>query len=219
MLKAALFLLAGLGTMLASTPNMLASTPNWIGKYAPCDRHGDLLERGHVDLSVRISTANTALARQFEKAMEFWSGIVDIEWHEVSGACAIQVVDGTPELFYEPGTTARSQFPDRAAFQGWIAFNPAIKLTDREMFLISVHEIGHLLGLSHNPSGESVMFFLDLDGPVVLDNADLIALAKKHTLRGGVVPANSVKVTYARAAEFRGAGFDFKTTVHMGLPQ
>ena len=54
---------------------------------------------------------------------------------------------------------ARSQFPDRPAFQGWIAFNPGSKLTQDEMFVVSVHEIGHLLGLPHNPSGSSMMYF------------------------------------------------------------
>jgi hypothetical protein len=141
-----------------------------------------------VDLGVRISTANLALARQFAKAMDFWSGIVDIEWHEVdSPECSIQLVDGTPELFDPAAIAARSQFPDRPDFQGWIAFNPGSRLSEREMFLISVHEIGHLLGLPHNPSGSSVMFFLKLDQAVQLDTADLDALADRHKLREGIL--------------------------------
>jgi hypothetical protein len=43
------------------------------------------------------------------------------------------------------------------------------------MFLTSVHEIGHLPGLPHNPSGSSVMFYLELDDAVLLDAADLDA--------------------------------------------
>jgi hypothetical protein len=55
-------------------------------------------------------------------------------------------VDGTPDLFNTAGMAARSQFPDRSAFQGWIAFNPGSKLTEHDMFMVWVREIGHLLG-------------------------------------------------------------------------
>jgi hypothetical protein len=51
------------------------------------------------------------------------------------------------------------------------------------MFLISVHEIGHLLGLSRNPDGSSVMYFFTLDESVWLDPADLKVLAARHKPR------------------------------------
>jgi hypothetical protein len=162
-----------------------ASPPNWSGSYAPCSRHADLLNRQHVDLAVRISTSNTVLAQQFAKAMEFWTGVLDLEWHEVNSQdCAIQVVDGTPALFdFCMCMSAKSQLPDRPAFQGWIAFNPRLNLTPNEMFLDSVHEIGHLLGLPHNPSDSSVMFSLGVDKPASLNAADLETLAAQHQLR------------------------------------
>lgn len=180
-LKLALLLLAA-GSGIAET-----SAPNWSGRFPPCHRHPDLLSRGHVNLGVRISTSNTALARQFGRAMQFWSGVLDLEWHEVdSQDCSIQLVDGTPELFDAAGMAARAQFPDRPSFEGWIAFNPGAKLNEHEMFTISVHEIGHLLGLPHNPSGSSVMFFLELEDSVSLDAADLNALAERHKLRADI---------------------------------
>jgi len=127
------------------------------------------------------------LAREFERALDFWSQVVDLDWHEVeSGDCTIQLVDGTPDLFRIAGTTARAQFPDRANFQGWVAFNPAARLPAEEYFLVAVHEIGHLLGLSHSNSSASVMYFLELDGSVVVDADDLATLAKKHRLRRGL---------------------------------
>ncbi len=134
---------------------------------------------------MRISTSNPILAEQFESAMEFWSGVLDLDWHEVdSDDCAIQLVDGTPSVFdFCSCLSARSQLPDRPAFQGWIAFNPRLKLTRQEMFLDAVHEIGHLFGLTHNPNDSSVMFAFELDKAALLDAVDLAALASRHQLR------------------------------------
>ena len=145
-----------------------------------------------MDLGVRISTPNLVLAGQFERAMNFWSEIIDMTWHEVNSEnCSVQLVDGTPELFAANGgcacATARSQLPDRGGFQGWIAFNPAMSFTTEQMFRDSVHEIGHLFGLQHNPSISSVMFFDDFGQDRSLDFADLRALAGMHKLRPSVL--------------------------------
>ena len=179
-----------------------ASLQNWSGNYAPCNGHQNLLSRQHVDLGVRISTSNAVLAKHFEQAMDFWSEVIDVAWHEDdSKGCSIQLVDGAPELFHAqaPGScaciSARAQIPSRQAFQGWIAFNPSAKLTQEEMFKVSVHEIGHLLGLPHNPSGSSVMFFLELDGSDSLDPADLDALSKLHKLRPGILEKGAVTIS------------------------
>lgn len=178
------FLLLAAGSHKAT----IAPAPNWSGQYAHCNRHPDLLSRGHVNLGVRISTANPSLARQFERAMDFWKGVVDVDWHEEdSEECSIQLVDGEPDLFDASGIAARSQFPDRPEFQGWIAFNPGSRLTEHEMFIVSVHEIGHLLGLAHNPSGSSVMYFLNGDGIASLDASDLYSLSDRHKLRAGIL--------------------------------
>ncbi len=89
-----------------------------------------------MDLRVKVSTSNLALARQFKRAMDFWSEILDIDWHEVvSEDCSIQLVDGTPEVFAFGGgcscAVARSQFPEEPGFQGWVAFNPMLTSTPR----------------------------------------------------------------------------------------
>ena len=162
----------------------VAAPANWTGKYAPCDGHDKLLSHNHIDLGVRVASANQVLDRAFLRAMDFWAGVLDMSWHEAgSGECAVELVDGAKSLFDTPGVAARSQYPDRAGFEGWVAFNPASKLTEPQMFVISVHEIGHLLGLPHNPSGSSVMYFFTLDESVWLDSADLSALAARHKLR------------------------------------
>jgi hypothetical protein len=51
------------------------------------------------------------------------------------------------------------------------------------LYRISVHEIGHVLGLQHSSNAMSVMYGLDLEGPEWLDPTDLAALAQLHKLR------------------------------------
>jgi hypothetical protein len=60
---------------------------------------------------------------------------------------------------------------------------PRCRLTSTETYLIAVHEIGHMLGLEHNPNPNSIMYFLDPDEPPTLDNRDLTSLCKRHKLR------------------------------------
>lgn len=176
--------------IVSAAPSFVFAQANWTGKYAPCERHDDLLSHDHLDLAVRISTANAVLAQQFENALDFWSGIVDLEWHEVGAddPCSMQLVDGTPSLFnWCVCMSARSQLPDREGFQGWIAFNPRYKLSRDAMFLDSVHEIGHVLGLLHNPDEASIMSsFGREERSAWLDAADLDELALRHTLRLGI---------------------------------
>ena len=157
---------------------------NWSANYPPCNRHSELLKQGHMDLGVRVATTNPFLAEQFRRAMDSWARILDLDWHEDDTQnCSIQVVDGARELFQPAYVVARSQLPDRLDFQGWIAFNPAQTLSETELYRISVHEIGHILGLQHSSNVMSVMYFLNLEGLEWLDPADLAGLAKHHKLR------------------------------------
>lgn|SRR5487761_2726645 len=171
--------------LLATTCVAEAETPaNWSANRPPCERHSELLKQGHMDLGVRIATDNPVLAEQFRRAMDSWAKILDLDWHEDdSQSCAIQLFDGERELFQPVLVAARSQFPDRDEFQGWIAFNPAQTLSETAYYRISIHEIGHMLGLQHSTSVKSVMYFFDLEGPECLDPADLAELAKHHKLR------------------------------------
>lgn len=162
----------------------------WTGPYQPCDSHADVLKREPMNLGVRFATSNPALRAEFAHAMNFWSSILQLDWHEEdSRACAIQVLDGDPSLF-RSGEVARAQFPGLPEYQGWIAFNPRVSSSPNELFVTAVHELGHILGLPHSSNASSVMYFLALDGPVFLDSADLAALAARHRLRG-VTTTNS----------------------------
>jgi hypothetical protein len=137
-----------------------------------------------MELSVWLNTSNPLLAAEFRRAMNFWAAVLDMAWHERNTPqCSIQVIDGSSALFTDDTMAARSQFTDRTNFHGWIAFNPKCRLTSTEMYLAAIHEVGHMLGLEHNPNPRSIMYFLDPDEPPTLDNRDLASLGKRHKLR------------------------------------
>jgi hypothetical protein len=160
------------------------SPANWSANYLPCNRHSELLKQEHMDLGVWVATANPVLAQQFRRAMDTWASILDLDWHEDDTQnCSIQLVDGGQELFQPAAIAARSQLPDRPNFDGWIAFNPGQTLTEMELYRISLHEIGHMLGLQHSSNAMSLMYGFNLDDQDWLDSKDLAALAIHHKLR------------------------------------
>ena len=159
---------------------------NWTANYPPCNRPSELLKHGPLNLGVRFTTANPVLADQFKAALNFWSKILDLAWYEDDTQnCSVQLADGQRDLFVAAPDimAARSQFPDRLGFQGGIAFNPSIRLSKTALFRISVHEIGHMLGLRHSANTRSLMYGLDLECSESLDADDLATLASHHKLR------------------------------------
>lgn len=184
-----LFILGVLGLFVLAARPGVAQSLNWTGDFASCDHHSDLLSRGPISIGVKFSTSNHIIEEEFKKALDFWSGIIEMEWHEDdTSTCAMNVVDGTPDILTK-SVIARSQFPEWGNFEGWIAFDPTAPLSDFEIYVTAVHEIGHMLGLKHNPRASSIMYFLDLEGPEVLDKKDLLSLAEHHDLR--VSPADA----------------------------
>jgi hypothetical protein len=164
--------------------SMLAESSS-TAPHAICKQHAELLKRDHIRVGARIDTANPVLAKQFRRALNFWTTVMDLNWYEDnSDACSLQLTDA-PDGFSDPSIAAQAQHPGTSEFQGLIQFNVALPLTETEMYYYSVHEIGHLLGLKHNPSHRSVMYFDDARGPERLDSTDLIALATIHKLRIG----------------------------------
>src|ERR1700759_1103400 len=71
-------------------------TSNWAGDFPPCNQRSELLKRDSMNLGVKFSTSNPVLAHEFRQAMDFWSQVLDMNWHEDdSSSCALQLVDGT----------------------------------------------------------------------------------------------------------------------------
>lgn len=160
-----------------------ADGANWSGTFEPCGRRSELLKRGHMELGLRVSVSNGVVAAEVRRALDFWATVVDMSWYEDdTPSCSLQVVDGTRSILTN-AAIARSQFTDWSNFQGWIAFDPNAPLTKAEIYLTAVHEIGHMLGLKHNPNPYSVMYYRDLRKHEVLDRSDLRALALRHRLR------------------------------------
>jgi hypothetical protein len=136
-----------------------------------------------MNLGVKLDVTDPVLHEQFSRAMDFWAGLLDMEWHrDQTAECAMQVTYGAPETF-ATDDIAQADDPDSNTFRGEIAFNPTSDLTPLEAYLVSIHEIGHLLGLDHNPSPTSVMHAVYLEGPEKLEAADIAALSARHRMR------------------------------------
>lgn len=175
-------------SLLLSSSGLLAQRVrkenNRVVHTEPCVQSSELRKHDHMDLGVWLNTSNPSLATEFRHAMDFWAAVLDMTWHETNTTpCSIQVIDGGSALFTNETMAARSQFADRANFHGWIAFNPRCRLSVGEMYLASIHELGHMLGLEHNPNPKSIMYFMDPEEPPMLDSRDLGYLSKRHRLR------------------------------------
>jgi hypothetical protein len=84
---------------------------------------------------------------------------------------------------------ARAQITEWSNFQGKIAVNPgsAKEMSSAEIYAAAVHELGHMLGLKHNASSHSVMYFFDIDGTESLDRKDVLDLSTHHKLRPAII--------------------------------
>ena len=151
----------------------LAQQANWTGSYQPCLNSAELNRTGPLKVGVRYDISDRFVIQQFHRAFEFWSKLLDAEFYdEPSAACAIAVIEGTGALLSRPNIVARAQLPDRLNFHGLIAVDPKAStyLTDDEAVATWIHEVGHLLGLKHNPSATSVMYYIDAGPASKLDS-------------------------------------------------
>jgi len=146
-----------------------------------CQGSRELEKAAHLNLGVHFATRSPLLEREFKRALNFWSRVLDMQWHKASDkGCDVELIDGKPELF-GPIDVAQA-----LSSTGTVAFDRRADLNEMELYSICVHELGHLFGLNHNPSPKSVMFYLDVRGDEVLDSNDIAALVRHHRLRDSV---------------------------------
>ena len=186
---------------------------NWTSADAPCANYDDLLRPVLGDIGVRFDAAEP-WAGAFRWALSFWNTVLASNLHEDKdlNTCAVRIIEGGPDIL-DHTVVARSQIPDWAGFQGKIAVSPeaAKHMSRSEMYGTAVHEIGHILGLKHNPSCRSVMYFLNVAGSEALDRDDILELRKHHQLRPAVAatgfqPIQVIQPDIASKPEARDVG-------------
>jgi hypothetical protein len=142
----------------------------------------------------------------FGRRSVFWNAVLVANFHEETNlsTCAIRVIKGGPDIL-NSGMAARSLFTGRGKFRGKIAVSPgaATAMSRDEMYGAAIHELGHMLGLKHNASIRSVMYFLNVNGTEVLDGKNMSDLSSHHKLRAnsGQLVQTSVRVPPLPQAE------------------
>jgi hypothetical protein len=150
-----------------------------------CQDYEEVRKADHMSIGVSFDIPDPLIRQQFRHAMNFWASLLDMEWHnDETPGCAIKVSYGVPGIF-DSDDIAQADDPDDGTFRGEIAFNADYSMTPQDAYLVCVHEIGHLLGLDHNPHPASVMHAVGLDGAQKLEVADISALSARHRLRWG----------------------------------
>jgi len=185
----------------ARTPE--ARHSNWISTDAPCAKYDDLRKPVLGDIGVRID-ATGPWADGFRRALSLWNTVLAANFHEETdlNACAIRIVDAAPGLLSN-SIVARSQLTEWDEFRGKIAVSPQAPSTmsSGELYGTAVHEIGHMLGLKHNASSQSIMYFFNVNGTEVLDGTDILDLSARHQLRVALAWAGSQSVDVVARAE------------------
>jgi predicted Zn-dependent protease len=176
------------------------------------------------NIGVKIDAAEP-WADGFRQALGFWNTVLIANFHEETdlNTCSLRIIDGSPAVLSST-VAARSQFTDRANFQGKIAVSriAARQMNSAEIFATAVHEFGHMLGLKHSSNSDSVMYFLDVDGTEVLDVEDIRELSRRHELRPAIlenplVPIHAPSIEITSKKDARSAGNPFPATQSVPL--
>ncbi len=171
----------------------------------PCAKYDDLRNSVLGSIGVRIDPTGPWVDA-FRRALRFWNGVLAANFHEETNlhACAVRIINGGPGILNHV-MVARSQITGWADFRGKIAVNPlaAKELSSSELYGTAVHELGHILGLKHNASSRSVMYFLDIEGTEVLDSTDILDLSTHHKLRPAIVSCRPSRVTVTAIGQVR----------------
>jgi len=169
---------------------------NWTSAEAPCAKYDDIRSPVLGNIGVKID-AIEPWADGFRRALRFWNAVLASNFHEEKNLdiCTVRIIDGGSDILSKV-IVARSQLTEWDHFLGMIAVSPgaAKAMSSAEIYGTAVHEFGHMLGLKHNASSQSIMYFLDVDGTEVLDREDISHLSKLHQLRPSIVSTGFVPV-------------------------
>jgi len=162
---------------------------NWISADPPCANYDDIRNPVLDNIGVRID-ATGPWADGFRQALGFWNLVLAANFHEETNlnVCAVRIVNGGTGILSKV-IVARAQLTERDNFRGEIAVSPgaAKTMSSAELYGIAVHEFGHMLGLKHNPSTRSVMYYFGINGTEALDSKDILELSTFHKLRPAIV--------------------------------
>jgi hypothetical protein len=165
-------------------------------------QYDNLRSRVLGNIGVKIFV-NRAWANAFRRALKFWNSVLLVNFHEERSlnACSIRIVSGSPEILNN-AILARSQLIGRVNFRGKIAVSPrsAKEMNSAAIYATAVHELGHMLGLKHNPNSRSIMYFLDVDGDQCLDREDILELSAHHELRPATISEIPIQAVQPKTA-------------------
>lgn len=191
---------------------------NWTSGDEPCAKYDSLRRPVLGEIGVKID-ASEPWAEAFRRALSFWNTVLVANFHEETNlnACAVRIINGGPGILNN-AIVARSQLTEWSTFRGKIAVSPgaATAMSSDELYGAAVHELGHILGLKHNASSRSVMYFLNVNGTEVLDSKDILDLSSHHKLcaNSGQLAQTTVRSTSA----FRNAESPFHKSVIARYP-
>src|SRR5690348_7315145 len=74
--------LAVLGLICGSVLSAGDRPGDWTGDYPPCALRGEISKSGHLNLGIRFNTSVPEVRTAFVRAMDFWTTVLDMDWHE-----------------------------------------------------------------------------------------------------------------------------------------
>ena len=164
----------------------------------PCRNYNELRNTGHMSIGVLLLIENQRMRAATGEALNRWSRLIDMEWHEDrTSTCALTIVEAPEAGFkYYSGDrlianiaprTARAQLPQNAGtFKGIIFVNTARLLSLDKYWMADAvqHEIGHLLGYnSHSDNPRSIMYWNVTGDNQKLQKEDLKVIGRYHKRR------------------------------------
>jgi Matrixin len=166
------------------SPPSSAEAVNWSTADEPCAKYNDLKKYALGDIGVKIDVSDPAWAAAFRRALVFWNKTLDVNLHEEKNinACALRITDG-PLLMFGSGYTAFAQYADLDGFEGKIVVLPQVPFSPAARLVNAVHEIGHVVGLRHNPDPRSVMYPDIKNLSKMREFANAMQYRISHTLR------------------------------------